>query len=124
MKKYIIMIAILLFAITVYAFQPAEWMSRTTTQTNDAFATAVAGYFYGIILDTSGTTATTTMRVCDASSTVTGNVLLPPIVYGSGNSTENIEIWFPYPLAYNSGVSVSFTGTQKNTSYMIFYRDR
>ncbi len=128
-KKYKWILTALAFAMLLNlgpwarAFEPPQWSIPSTQQTADASIVSGTGYFYGIMIDASGVTATTTFEVYDSGTTVTANRILPSFDVKAGVSLPLVEM-MPIPIGYDSGIYVDVTTTGTCPKYMIFYRTK
>ena len=121
MKKMIVMLALLVFAVPAFAFEPPEYMNYTATLTADSGAVTGAGYLYGIVFVTDGTNA----LAADVynSLSATGTKLVPTLEIAATPRIQTLN--FDPPIPYSLGVYVDVTVAGGGTiAYMVYYRKR
>jgi hypothetical protein len=121
MKKIFVMLALLVFAVPAFAFEPPEYMNYTATLTDDASAVTGAGYLYGIVFVTDGTNA----LACDVynSLSAAGTKLVPTLQIAATPRIQTLN--FDPPVPYSLGVYVDVTvAGGGSVAYMVYYRKR
>ena len=120
-KITIFVLAVVLFAVPAWAFEPKEYMNYTATLTDDAAAITGAGYLYGIVFVTDGSNALA-CDIFDAAS-ATGTKLVPTLEIAATPRIQTLN--FDPPIPYGTGVYVDATVAGSGTiAYMVYYRKR
>jgi hypothetical protein len=121
MKKMLIVMLALLFAVPAFAFEPPEYMNFTATLTDDAAAVTGAGYLYGIVFVTDGSNALA-VDVYNSLSAA-GTKLVPTLQLAASPRIQTLN--FDPPIPYSLGVYVDVTVAGGGTiAYMVYYRKR
>lgn len=124
MKKLILILVIVLSLVgVIWAYTPSDFARYTAIQTADKEALLAApGYFFGITVMTDGTNACTVVTYDNTTNAGT-NKLHPDWVVTT-SATDRAKTYSPpYPLLYNTGISVDITcaGT---CSFQVLYQDK
>jgi hypothetical protein len=122
-KLFFISVVILGLVSIVWAYTPADYARYTAIYTTDqAGLKTTPGYFFGITVMTDGTNSCTVVTYDNTANSGT-NKLHPDWVVTT-SATDRAKTYSPpYPLAYNTGISVDIT-TSGTCSYQILYQDK
>jgi len=125
MFKKLFFISIVLLALTsvIWAYTPSDYARYTAVYIADQEGIRTEpGYFFGITVMTDGASACTIVTYDNTTNAGT-NKLHPDWVVTT-SATDRAKTYSPpYPVAYNTGLSVDITcaGT---CSYQILYQDK
>jgi hypothetical protein len=124
-KLFFISVVILGLVGVIWAYTPSDFVRYTAIYTADQTSIKAApGYFFGITVMTDGTNACTVVTY-DNTTNAGANKLHPDWVVTT-SATDRAKTYSPpYPLAYDTGISVDITvGGGGTCSYQILYQDK
>ena len=125
MKKLFTVLIILCLAGVVWAYTPKDYVRYTPVHTTDqAGLKTIPGYFFGIVVMTDGTNACTVVTYDNTANS--GSNKLHPDWVVTTSATDRAKTYSPpYPVLYNTGISVDITvGGGGTCSYQILYQDK
>ena len=100
--------------------EPREYCYSSGVKTASAQISDKAGYFYGIILTTDGTTDTV---VSFYDNTVgSGTKFLPDMTFATTADLRDHKILLPFPVNFDTGCYITATGG--TFGYTVLYRKR
>lgn len=118
MKKILIVLCVLLFAVGAWAQDQAARYSGSKAAS--ALIASGEGLFYGVLIATDSTTGIT-VNVYD-NTAASGSKIIPAITVPTASDYRLQAIYPPVPIRYYTGIYVSVSST--DCTYEVYYLPR
>lgn len=118
MKKAIVILIVLLFAATVYAWTPDEYAHSSGEKTADTTILTGQGFFKQLIIMPDGTNDVTVSIYDNTASS--GTKIVPTMTFaGNGGAQATPPVW----VSVSTGIRVDVT-TAGTVAYVVIYREK
>jgi len=101
-----------------------EWNESSGILTASSQISDEAGYFYGIILTTDGTTDATISFYDDVDAADADTKFLPDMVFATQTDLRDHKILLPYPIPCSTGCYIGVSVGQGAVAYSVLFRKR